>query len=109
MPDKVLSSGRARPQQCLTIRSITLAAGIAGIVACPSVSADSISFAGGEVCPADVIPTPTQLLPFVGSDPSTQSIELEADQIDAPDANTSGNCPAGATFASKRKWVFSTA
>lgn len=88
MPDKVLSSGRARPQQCLTIRSITLAAGIAGIVACPSVSADSISFAGAEVCPADVIPTPTQLLPFVGSDPSTQSIELEADQIDAPDANT---------------------
>ena len=49
---------------------------------------DSLFFADESVCPKDVIDLPKIILDAHGSDPSTQEIVLESDQIESPDGDT---------------------
>ncbi len=51
-------------------------------------SGDGLFFAGPEVCPLDVIDIPAMLQDARGTDPATQQIELESDQIESPDGST---------------------
>ena len=51
-------------------------------------AAAPLTFADTSVCPEEIIPTSTAILPLIGHDVSRLSLELEADEIDSPTADT---------------------
>ena len=46
-------------------------------------AAAPLTFADTSVCPEEIIPTSTAILPLIGHDVSRLSLELEADEIDS--------------------------
>jgi LPS-assembly protein len=81
------------------------------MVSGPAQAGTPVSFLGPSICVPGRIPTPATLLPYLGQDHSGFPIELEADQISAPEpdvltlvGNASVVQGAQAIYANQMKW-----